>query len=128
MGSPVICLKHGKVFYVATSPILARAIADGCDLSSECCVVTLEVVSQEEHGKTEEYLVDLEFLAQFSLLPIDGLLTLKDRSKKEKLMNDRLVLNRVFSETVMVCPYCLNELVSSWHRDRKSVVKGGGDN
>lgn len=111
MGSPVICPKHGRVFYVATSPMLAKAVSDGGDLTEEKRIVTLEVDSREELGKTTRYLLEQEFLAKFSLFPVDGLLTLKDRSKREKLMNDRLMINRIFAETVMVCPDCLNELV-----------------
>ena len=118
MGSPVICPKHGRVFYVATSPILAKALADGEDLSAEIRIVTLEVDSQEELGKTTTYLVDQAFLTKFSLFPIDGVLILKDRSKREKLMNDRVVLNRIFAETIMVCPDCLDELVRR-HQERK---------
>lgn len=121
MGSPVICPKHGRVSCVATSPVFAKAIADGSGLSDECRIVTLEVDAQEELGKTTKHFVDMEFLARISLLPSDGFLTLKDRSKKNKLMNDRAVLSEIFSETIMVCHYCLDELVSR-HRDRKEAT------
>ena len=122
MGSPAICQKHGRVFYVATSPTLATAIADNIDLSTELSVVTLEIDSEEELGKTTKNLLDPTFLMRFSQQPTNGLLKLKDRSKKEKLTNDRLLIKSIFSETIMVCPCCLDDLVSR-HREQTAMSK-----
>jgi hypothetical protein len=117
MSSPVICPTHGMVFYVSSSPTLAKAISEG-SLQKDCRIAILEVDSTDELGKIQKYKVDFAFLEKFSLYPIDGFLRLKDRSKKEKLMNDRSIIRKIFSETVRVCPRCLDDLVSRY-RDGK---------
>lgn len=109
MSSPIICQKHGRVQPVATSPNLAEAISRESD--GEYRIVTLEVDSRAESSRVTRYVFDREFLRKFSLSPSDDLVVLKDRSQKDKSLNDRLLINKIFSETVRVCPGCLDELI-----------------
>jgi hypothetical protein len=120
MSGPLICPRHGQVFLVSTSPVLGTAISGG-NLPKDCRIAIVEVDSTDEFGKIQEYWVDFAFLEKFSLSPVDGVLRLKNRSRPQKLLNDRLLIQKIFSETVSECPHCLDELVSC-HREGRDFV------
>jgi hypothetical protein len=97
MNPIVKCPTHGIICHVWTSPVLALGIAQG-GLKNDCRIIVLEVDSMDEFGRLEKFFVDAAFIEEFSLHPIDGVVKLKNRSGREKRLNDRLVIGKIFLE------------------------------
>ncbi len=107
-----ICEKHGTQKFVLTSPRLAAALAEG-KLTKETDLLELKINSLD---KIFEYTVDREFLKDFQFNLYDREVTLQDRSKISKQLNDRLTIRKLLREMKWVCPVCLNKIISQKFR------------
>jgi IMP dehydrogenase/GMP reductase len=113
---PVICSKHGKLVYTITSALIAEAIkADKTVAMLDAKIVEVTIDSMEEFGRIEKYYFDAVFLEEKLHVKVEQQLTLVDRSKKNKQLNDRLLINKIFKPggTVYVCPKCLELFINS---------------
>jgi hypothetical protein len=106
MTKPAFCKKHNVQSFVQTSPRLAEAIENNEYLSTDK-IVTLKILS---YGKIFEYKIDIAFVNELDIIPVDGEVMLRDRDKKEKKMNDRLIIQKITREMKWVCPICLSEI------------------
>lgn len=103
-----ICEKHGIQKFVLTSPRLAAAVAEG-NLVKKTYLLKFRIDSLD---KIFEYTVDRQFLKEFQLDLRDLEITLQDRSKISKQLNDRLTIRKLLKEMKWVCPVCLNEIIN----------------
>jgi hypothetical protein len=112
--SPFLCKIHGRVAAQATSPALGQLLAEGNNvLPRTCRVIRVEIDCSEEYGTLHCYYFDREFAQQFFALGQDTVVRLRDRSKVEKKLYDRVLINALFRGSIYVCPRCLEALVSS---------------
>ena len=103
---PAFCKKHNVQSFIQTSPRLAEAIEYRENLSIDE-VIILKILSYE---KIFEYKIDSTFVKEFNFVPVCGVVVLRDRDKKEKKMNDRLLIQKATGAMKWVCPLCLSEL------------------
>lgn len=109
--SLAICKKHGKQDYVATSPLLADALDRERPIPEAAALVLLRIDGMEEHGKISEHWFDREFLSAFLDGPVPDVVVLRDRSKREKSLNDRFKIRKIFLAAAHCCPACLYDAV-----------------
>jgi hypothetical protein len=105
---PAFCEKHGVQKFVLSSPRLAAAIAQDESIKE----TDLRRLQIESLGKTFEYFVDREFLDNLLIASEEQILNLKDRDKKSKQLNDRLIIQKIVREMKWVCPVCLSTVIS----------------
>lgn len=115
MSKPAPCLKHGVQPFVQTSPRLAEAIEFSNHLNSDQ-IVTLKILS---YGKIFEYKIDVAFVYEFNIIPVEGEVMLRDRDREEKKLNDRLLVQKITRAMKWVCPICLSEILPK--ADKESV-------
>ncbi|MFT3930601.1 MAG: hypothetical protein QM709_09945 [Spongiibacteraceae bacterium] len=107
MSKPVFFSVHGAQWFTSTSPPLFELVCRG----GKAPGMRLSKLVVESFGRVNEYTVDDEFLKGFGLISENGVISLRDRDKSKKLMNDRLVIQKIFREVKWVCPLCLKEAV-----------------
>lgn len=105
---PAFCEKHGAQQFVMTSPRIAAAIVRGQSIKE----TELRKLQIESLGKTFEYFVDSEFLDKLKIASDERTLILKDRDKRAKQLNDRLIIQKIVREMKWVCPVCLKSVIS----------------
>ena len=91
-----------------TSPRIAAAIVPAQSMK-ENELRKLKIVSLE---KTFEYFVDSELLDEMKIASDERTLILKDRDKRAKRLNDRLVIQKIVRKMKWVCPVCLKSVLS----------------
>lgn len=113
---PALCERHNIQPFILTSPHLAAAIKRGDHISSDE-ITKLKIFSM---GKYFEYLIDIKFLKELKITPVDGVVIMRDRDKTEKKMNDRLLVQKIMREMKWVCPLCLSE-VTECPKERSQI-------
>ncbi|WP_198086237.1 hypothetical protein [Variovorax sp. E3] len=109
---PGICKKHGGQNFALTSSDLVAAINEGKMLSSsDVCKITTS-----SFGRKSETFVGKGFFRRFFEDPGVSEVSLLDREKDLKKMNDRLLIRKIFSDPDLkfVCAVCLREIIGQW--------------
>jgi hypothetical protein len=105
---PGFCKAHGKQFFIGTSPLIASAASADRDATSfSDSIIAVEVSS----AKTQQtYYFDRQYLMKVTEKEILKPLKLLDRCKKNKQLNDRIFINKIFKreQLAYVCPLCLD--------------------
>jgi len=103
------CKTHKIQSFMPVSPILAEKIKKEKRLN-ECDLHKLKIYSE---GQTFNYIVDSDFLNSFMNQKSSEGNVFYDRDKKNKLLNDRLLVQQIVSQMEWVCVECFNDLVNS---------------
>jgi CTP:phosphocholine cytidylyltransferase-like protein len=110
---PLICKSHGYVHGEATSPALWQFIEDQTTvLPKDFRIIRVEIDSLAEYGRVSSYYFDYEYARHFLEIGKTDLVLLRNRSKAEKKLHDRITINKLFRLTKHVCPQCLKALIS----------------
>lgn len=104
---PAHCKRHGVQPFVMTSPLFSRIIENnGPTNAYDFCEFRIESL-----GEVFEYIVDGDFLQKFMGGSMRQVITLKDRDKTAKEMNDRLIIQRIVREMEWVCSKCFQKII-----------------
>ena len=101
-----LCSIHGPQGFIQTSPLLVKAIGES-NLNQKMAFRELVIQS---NGNRYCYLVDADFLASFGLSVDANEVTLHDRSREKKQLNDRILIQRITGNMAWVCQICLSSL------------------
>ena len=108
---PGICERHGRQLFTTTSERFKLAIKQGLSIQgTDLC--RLEI--WQGNAKTET-LIDIEIPLRLQLNIVANTVSLRDRDKVEKRLNDRLAIGRLYREQRghWVCSACLHELLAT---------------
>lgn len=101
----ILCKKHNIAENVTVSIGIRNSMVKGI-FDDE--ITTITIVNPDENMKKNYILVDSDFLRSFGIKKEEEII-LYDRDKKNKRMNDRLLINRLSHQICNVCPQCLSE-------------------
>jgi hypothetical protein len=101
------CKEHGRQLRAATSPKIASAIR-GKEKVASNEVIEYEIKNCfDDPQRSHTYLVDVDFMRSFIDTSAHSKVTLVDRDRGRKRLNDRLLIFRIGEHMESVCPRCL---------------------
>jgi len=112
---PAFCEKHKGQNFTLTSPNIRSAIFDS-DFGIKK-IISLRIMSLE---KENIYYVDSDFLDQHIDCSNITEITLYDRVKDKKKLNDRILIRKIVKDMIYVCPICFQEFLK--RHDSSTVV------
>lgn len=110
MGGVYICPTHGKQGLTGASQRLYEGLHSGAGIPADW--VSMVVVIRESGGYP--YLVDSQKLIDAGLDPACSPLLLRDRNRKQRELNDRLLIQRLTkcgASRLGACRHCLAEAI-----------------
>lgn len=91
----IVCYKHGRQITTFTTPLISNADVDNLVHSIKIFKVKIELISNERL----DFYFDEDFVHKYNL----------NTYESNKLSDDEFEM--LFSELVIICPLCLDEII-----------------